>query len=123
MNPHQHQVSIPFGKGRSRKLTQHKSKGKALLKASRENSSAILKSNRMKTSFERCMICQRMLIDNAITSQIGQVSRNGSHTGTITSPRSPLFITAKVFRFLMTKREGGFVCCIIFYELAALMPI
>src|ERR1041385_33416 len=80
-------------------LTQHKSKGKALLKASRENSCAILKSNRMKINFGRCIVCQRMLIDSSITSQDGQVSRNGSQVGTITSPYSPLFITAKVSDF------------------------
>src|ERR1041385_3303052 len=34
------------------KLTQHKSKGKALLWASRENSCAILKSNKMKIILE-----------------------------------------------------------------------
>src|ERR1041385_4243929 len=68
------------------KLTQHESKGKALLKASRENSCAILKSNRMKINFGRCIVCQRMLIYSSITSQDGHVSRNGSQVGTITSP-------------------------------------
>src|ERR1041385_8127451 len=68
------------------KLTQHKSKGKALLKGSRENSCDTLKSNRMKISFGRCIVCQRMLIESSITSQDGQVSRNGSQVGTITSP-------------------------------------
>src|ERR1041385_8131948 len=73
------------------KTDSTKAKRKALLKGSRENSSVILKSNIMKTSFERCMICRRMLIENSIASQIGQVSRNDSQTGTITSPQSSLF--------------------------------
>src|ERR1041385_9113828 len=49
------------------KLNQHKSKGRALLKESRENSCAILKSNRMTINFGQCIVCQRMLIDNSIT--------------------------------------------------------
>jgi hypothetical protein len=67
-------------------LTQHRNERKALLRASRENSCAILKSNRVKIDFGWCIVCQRMLIDSSITSQDGQASRNGSQVGTITSP-------------------------------------
>ena len=78
----------------------------------------VLSSNQTewKQVFERCMIRQRMLIDNSITSWTGQVSRNGSRMRTITSSYSPFFITAKVFWFLMNKAWRRVCLFILFFN-------
>ena len=83
----------------------------------------VLKTEVIIIIFWICMFRQRMLADNSITSWDGQVSRNGSRMRTITSLNLLCLSLPKFSDFSWTKREGGFVCYIIFLSRAHSMPV
>src|SRR3954467_15348679 len=78
----------------------------------------------IKSVFGRCMLRQRMLVDNSITSYARHVSRNGSQDGDDHIPLISFVYHCQSFLISHRQRvKEGLLVVIIFCELGALMPV